>query len=63
MFNDRSQIVKTLNAQIHANGHILGVAAGSGMTTKYSVKGGADIILALSAGWYRQKGRSSLFLI
>lgn len=60
MFNDRSQIVKTLNAQIHTNGHILGVAAGSGMTTKYSVKGGADIILALSAGWYRQKGRSSL---
>ncbi|KGR83735.1 AraC family transcriptional regulator [Ureibacillus massiliensis 4400831 = CIP 108448 = CCUG 49529] len=60
MINDRSQIVKTLNAQIHTNGHILGVAAGSGMTTKYSVKGGADIILALSAGWYRQKGRSSL---
>lgn len=56
----RQEILKRLNAQIKVNGHIIGVAAGSGMTTKYSVLGGADIILALSAGRFRQMGRASL---
>ncbi len=56
----RQEIIKRLNAQIKVNGHIIGVAAGSGMTTKYSVLGGADLILALSAGRFRQTGRASL---
>lgn len=56
----RQEIVKRLNAQIKVNGHVIGVAAGSGMTTKYSVLGGADLILALSAGRFRQTGRASL---
>lgn len=56
----RQEIVKRLNAQIRVNGHVIGVAAGSGMTTKYSVLGGADLILALSAGRFRQTGRASL---
>ena len=57
---ERQEIIKRLNAQIQVNGHIIGVAAGSGMTTKYSVLGGADLILALSAGRFRQTGRASL---
>ena len=57
---ERQKIIKRLNAQIQVNGHIIGVAAGSGMTTKYSVLGGADFILALSAGRFRQTGRASL---
>lgn len=57
---DRDNILKMLRAQININGHIIGVAAGGGMTAKYTVMGGADFILALSAGKFRQMGRSSL---
>lgn len=46
----RDNIIRQLKGQIEANGHIVGVAAGSGMTTKMSVMGGADFVLALSAG-------------
>jgi len=56
---DRKHILKVLNAQIHINGHIIGASSGSGMTAKYAVMGGADFILALSAGRYRVMGRSS----
>ncbi|MDO4556191.1 MAG: phosphoenolpyruvate hydrolase family protein [Lachnospiraceae bacterium] len=57
---DREQILKKLRATIHINGHITGVAAGGGMTAKYAAMGGTDLILALSAGKFRQMGRSSL---
>lgn len=57
---DREYILRMLRAQININGHIIGVAAGGGMTAKYTVMGGADFILALSAGKARQMGRSSL---
>ncbi len=56
----KEEIAKRLRAQINVNGHIIGVAAGGGMTAKHSVIGGADFILALSAGKFRQMGRSSL---
>ncbi|MDO4975650.1 MAG: phosphoenolpyruvate hydrolase family protein [Eubacteriales bacterium] len=56
---DRETILRTLRAQIHINGHIIGAAVGSGMTAKYTAMGGADILLALSAGKYRIMGRSS----
>ena len=57
---EREQILKKLRATIHINGHITGVAAGGGMTAKYAAMGGTDLILALSAGKFRQMGRSSL---
>lgn len=56
---DRQHILKLLHAQININGHIVGAAVGSGMTAKYTVMGGADLLLALSAGKYRIMGRSS----
>lgn len=56
----REEILKKLQAQIRINGHIIGAATGSGMTAKYAMLGGADLILALSAGKYRIMGRSSL---
>lgn len=56
---ERNEIIKTLKAQISVNGHILATVAGSGMTAKYSALGGADFLLALSAGKYRLMGRSS----
>lgn len=56
----REEILKKLQAQIRINGHIIGAVAGSGMTAKYLALGGADMLLALSAGKYRIMGRSSL---
>ena len=55
----RKEILKRLWAQINVNGHIIGTVAGSGMTAKYEVMGGADFLLALSAGRFRIMGRSS----
>lgn len=55
----RNDILLRLRAQINVNGHILGTVAGSGMTAKYSVMGGSDLLLALSAGRFRVMGRSS----
>ena len=57
---DREYILKLLHAQVNLNGHIIGAAVGSGMTAKYVTMGGADLLLALSAGKYRIMGRSSL---
>lgn len=56
---EREQILRLLRAQININGHIIGAAVGSGMTAKYAAMGGADLLLALSAGKYRVMGRSS----
>ncbi|MFU0791809.1 MAG: phosphoenolpyruvate hydrolase family protein [Virgibacillus proomii] len=60
MMNNKFQLLQTLNQQIKANKHIIGVAAGSGLTAKYAEQGGADFILALSSGRFRQMGVSSL---
>ncbi|MGG3690269.1 MULTISPECIES: phosphoenolpyruvate hydrolase family protein [Bacillaceae] len=57
---EKDQIIKQLKKQIKINRHIIGVAAGSGLTAKYAEEGGADLILALSSGLFRQKGLSSL---
>lgn len=46
--------------QIAENGHLVGVAAGSGMTTKYAIMGGCDLIMALSSGKFRSMGLSSM---
>ena len=56
---DKDYILKLLHAQVNINGHIIGAAVGSGMTAKYVTMGGADMLLALSAGKYRVMGRSS----
>lgn len=60
MFFQRENIVKTLKAQIKTKRHILGVASGAGISAKYAVRGGADLILVLNAGRFRQMGLSSL---
>ena len=57
---DRKTILKTLHARIHINGHIIGAAIGSGMAAKYASLGGADLLLAFSAGKYREMGMSTL---
>lgn len=56
---DREKILQKLHRQIRISGHCIGVAAGSGMTARCAVRGGADFILALSAGHFRQIGLGS----
>lgn len=58
--NVKEHVLKSLEEQLQLHGHLIGVAAGSGMTAKYAEVGGADFILALSSGRFRQMGVSSL---
>ena len=51
--------LKALRGEIDSGRHIIGAAVGSGLTAKLAALGGADILLALSAGKYRIMGRSS----
>lgn len=56
----REDILDKLKSQIRITGHIIGVAVGAGTTAKYALQGGADLLLALNAGRFRQMGQSSL---
>lgn len=56
----RERILENLKSQIKMGNHIIGVATGSGMTAKYAKQGGADFLLMLNSGKFRQMGRSSL---
>ncbi|MGZ9584948.1 phosphoenolpyruvate hydrolase family protein [Paenibacillus marinisediminis] len=56
----REKILAHLKSQINMGNHIIGVATGAGITAKYANQGGADFILMLNSGRFRQMGRSSL---
>ena len=55
----REEILARLKKQIKLKGHIVCAASGSGLSAKYTIVGGADLIVALPSGFYRQMGRSS----
>ncbi|MBR1580288.1 MAG: phosphoenolpyruvate hydrolase family protein [Selenomonadaceae bacterium] len=57
---ERNEILSRLRMELKDKGHIIGAAVGSGLTAKFAALGGADLLLALSAGRYRIMGRSSL---
>ncbi|MEZ2131509.1 MULTISPECIES: phosphoenolpyruvate hydrolase family protein [unclassified Sinorhizobium] len=44
----------------HRSGFLVGAAIGTGMAANFAVRGGADFLLALSAGRIRSMGESSL---
>lgn len=56
----REEILNKLQLQIEKGNKIIGVATGSGMTAKYAQNAGADILLILNSGRFRQMGRGSL---
>lgn len=56
----RKQILEQMHKQSINGEHIIGVAAGAGISAKYAVKGGADFILALNSGRFRQMGLGSI---
>lgn len=58
--NKRQVILYNLRSQIKVHRHLLGVALGSELTAKHAEEGGADFLLALNSGRYRQLGRGSL---
>lgn len=56
----RHQIIKKLNQQRQHDGYLIGVAVGAGISAKYATMGGADFILALNSGRFRQMGLGSV---
>lgn len=56
----RKQILDRLRSQIKQQEHVIGVATGAGISAKYAAKGGADLILALNSGRFRQMGLGSI---
>ena len=56
----RKHFLKKLKLQLKINKYIIGVAVGSGLSAECVVKGGANFLLALSSGKFRQMGRGSL---
>ncbi|MBP1890766.1 putative TIM-barrel enzyme/AraC-like DNA-binding protein [Clostridium moniliforme] len=56
----RDRILEKLRLQIKKGNHIIGIATGSGMTVKHSQNAGADFLLMLNSGRFRQMGRGSL---
>ncbi len=58
--NNNQHIIKKLNQQRQQDGHLIGVAVGAGISAKYATLGGADFILALNSGKFRQMGLGSI---
>ena len=56
----KSEYKARLRAKLERGERLIGVAAGSGITGKYTVLGGCDMLLALSSGKYRSMGFGSL---
>ncbi|WP_340023549.1 phosphoenolpyruvate hydrolase family protein [Paenibacillus sp. FSL K6-1096] len=57
---NRTAILERLQTQLHEGNHIIGVSTGTGITAKVAAESGADFILMLNSGKFRQMGRSSL---
>jgi predicted TIM-barrel enzyme len=56
----RTEIMAMYRKQIAEGKILLGVGAGSGITAKFSEKGGADMLIIYNSGRYRMAGRGSL---
>lgn len=56
----RKQIMEMYRNQISDGNILLGVGAGTGITAKFSEKGGADMLIIYNSGRYRMAGRGSL---
>ena len=59
VFN-RQQVLEELRSHLTLSAHLLGVACGAGLPARYSLQGGADLILVLNSGRFRQMGIGSL---
>ena len=56
----RQKIIRKLNQQLQQDKHLIGVAVGAGISAKYATMAGADFLLALNSGRFRQMGVGSV---
>lgn len=56
---EREILLSRLREICDNGGHVVGAVAGSGMTARNAIMGGADMLLALNAGKYRLMGQGS----
>jgi predicted TIM-barrel enzyme len=56
----RTEIMAMYRKQIAEGKILIGVGAGTGITAKFSEKGGADMLIIYNSGRYRMAGRGSL---
>ena len=59
-FIPRADALKRLREQIAGKKPIVGAGAGTGISAKFSERGGVDIIIIYNSGRYRMAGRGSL---
>jgi predicted TIM-barrel enzyme len=59
-FIKREAALKRLNARVRAGQPIIGAGAGTGISAKFSERGGVDLIIIYNSGRYRMAGRGSL---
>jgi predicted TIM-barrel enzyme len=59
-FIPREESLRRLRGVVHAGRPIIGAGAGTGISAKFSEKGGVDLIIIYNSGRYRMAGRGSL---
>ncbi|WP_018963758.1 phosphoenolpyruvate hydrolase family protein [Coprothermobacter platensis] len=57
---DRKTALERLHAQVKSGKPIIGAGAGTGISAKFSVAGGVDLVIIYNSGRYRMAGRGSL---
>lgn len=59
-FISRTESLRRLRAQVAARRPIIGAGAGTGISARFSERGGVDLIIIYNSGRYRMAGRGSL---
>ena len=59
-FIPRAESLRRLAAVVKSGRPIIGAGAGTGISAKFSEKGGVDLIIIYNSGRYRMAGRGSL---
>jgi predicted TIM-barrel enzyme len=59
-FIPREESLRRLRAQVAKGTPVIGAGAGTGISAKFSERGGVDIIIIYNSGRYRMAGRGSL---
>lgn len=59
-FIAREEALRRLNQNVKERKPIIGAGAGTGITAKFSERGGVDLIIIYNSGRYRMAGRGSL---
>ena len=58
-FISRTESLRRLRAQVAAGRPIIGAGAGTGISARFSERGGVDLIIIYNSGRFRMAGRGS----